>query len=282
MAFKDVLLALTTYREPTPVTAVDQAVMFAEALGARISAIACEVKVKPPGRIDFLADALLDIPAMVAAELQKSAANAQSLLAAFQEAAEKRGVFQEKILERCLTSEVAEMFVEYARLRDMTIIPVPEGDFIDQWYAEAVIFGSGRPTVVMPHVTRRPPSLGTVVVAWDFSRPAARAVWDAMPILQKAKIVRVVTVTSEKVIDSRRSGAELAKYLSRHGVTVDLETVDVGGRKIGDALRTYVEARDADLLVMGAYGHSKIRQFILGGATLGMLSRPPLPILLSH
>ena len=97
MAFKDVLVTLTTYPEPTPVSAVDDSVDLAAAFGAKISAIACEVKIRAPG--SPLGNYLLDIPAMVAAEIKKSATNAQQLLVAFQDAAEKRGVFQERISE---------------------------------------------------------------------------------------------------------------------------------------------------------------------------------------
>jgi hypothetical protein len=121
MSFKDVLVALTTYPEPTPVSAVDDAVDLAAALGAKISAIACEVEIKAPGSV--LGDYLLDIPAMVAAEAKKSATNAQQLLATFQDAAEKRGVFQERISEHCLTSEVPGVLIEYSRLRDLTREP---------------------------------------------------------------------------------------------------------------------------------------------------------------
>src|SRR5262245_30751632 len=282
MSFKDVLIALTTYPEPTPVSAVDDAIDVAAALGAEVSAIACEVKVRAPGSV--LGDYLLDVPAMVAAEAKKSATNAQQLLAAFQGAAEKSGVFQERISEQCLSSEVPQVLIEYARLRDLTILPVPEGDYFDQWYAESIIFGSGRPTVVLPHARKRTGSfaLDTVIVAWDFSRPAARAIADAMPILEKAKRVCVLTVTKEKAIDTRRSGPELAKHLARHGVDVVLDEVDAKGRGIGEAFEAHVTYRNADLLVMGAYGHSRIREFILGGATKRMLARPPVPILLSH
>jgi nucleotide-binding universal stress UspA family protein len=282
MSFKDVLVALTTYPEPTPVSAVDDAVDVAAALGAKISAIACEVKIRAPS--SPLGNYLLDIPALVAAEIKKSATNAQQLLAAFQDVAEKRGVFQERILEQCLTSDVPDVFIEYARLRDLTIVPVPEGDYIDQWYAESIIFDSGRPTVVLPYTRKRTGSfaLETVIVAWDFSRPATRAVADAMPILEKAKRVCVLTVTKEKSIDTRRSGAELAKHLARHSVEVVLDEVDAKGRSIGDVFEAHLTYRNADLLVMGAYGHSRIREFILGGATKRMLTRPPLPIFLSH
>ena len=282
MEVKDILLALTTYPEATPVSAVDEAVAFAAAVGARISAIACEVKIQAPGNV--LAGALLDVAALVAAEAKKSSTNAKALLTAFQDAAEKRGVFQDRILEKCLTSEAPGVLVEYARLRDLTIVPVPVGDYFDQWYAEAIIFGSGHPTLIMPHTRKRAGAfaLDVVAVAWDFSRPAARAVADALPLLEKAKKVHVLTVANEKVIELRRPTTEFAKYLGRHGVNVVLDTVDAADRRIGDILESYVTSCKADMLVMGAYGHSRIREFILGGATKSMLSRPPLPIFLSH
>ena len=283
MPFKDVLVALATYPEPTPVSAVDDAVALAVALGARISAIACEFKIpniQAPGTI--LGNALLDIPAMVAAMAKKSSTNAEKLLAAFQDAAEKSGIFQERILEQCLTSEAPDLFIEYARLRDLTIVPVPPGNHVEQWYAESIIFGSGRPIVILPHARKRAFALDTVIVAWDFSRAAARAVADSLPILEKAKRTRIVTVANEKVVDTKRSGPELAKHLARHGVNVVLDVVDAAGRSIGDVLEAHVTSRDGNLLVMGAYGHSRIREFILGGATKSMLARPPVPIFLSH
>ncbi|MGE5780260.1 MAG: universal stress protein [Hyphomicrobiales bacterium] len=282
MSFKDVLIALTTYPQPTPVSAVDDAIDLAAALGAKVSAIACEVKINVPGSL--LDRRFLNVPAMISAELKKSATNAQQLLATFQDAAEKRGNFQEQVLEHCLTSEVPEVLVEYSRLRDLTIVPVPEGDYLDQWYAESIIFGSGRPIVILPYARKRSGSfaLDTVIVAWDFSRPATRAMADAMPILEKAKRVCVLTVTKEKAIDTRRSSAELAKHLARHGADVVLDEVDAKGRSIGDVFEAHVTYRNADLLVMGAYGHSRLREFVLGGATKSMLSRPPVPILMSH
>ena len=282
MAVQDILLALTTYPKPTPVSVVDDAIDFAVALGARLSAIACEFKIETPG--NSLANALLEVPAMFAAEAKKSSTNAANLLSAFQAAAEKRGVFQDRISERCRTSEVTDLLIEYARVRDCTIVPVLEGEYVNQWYAEAIIFGSGRPTLIVPQTRKRAGtfSLNKVILAWDSGRPAARAVADALPILQKAKRVSVLTIINEKVIDTKRSGAELAKHLARHGVEVVLDKVDAAGRGIGDLLESYVTSCNADLLVMGAYGHSRMRDFILGGATKSMLSRPPLPIFLSH
>jgi len=169
--------------------------------------------------------------------------------------------------------------VEYARLRDLTILPASS----DQWYAEAVIFGSGRPTLILPtNLKRRPFQLATVAVAWDFSRAAARAISDALPLLELANKVHIVTVVNEKALDTRRSGEELAKNLARHGIDAVLDKVDAKGRPIGEVLESFTSSQGADLLVMGAYGHSKWREFVLGGATRSLLSKPPLPILLSH
>jgi len=282
MAFKDILLVLTSYPDPDPVSAVDEPIAFAVAVGARISAIACEIKFRAPPNI--FGGVLLDAPAIAAAETKKSSTNTQNLLAAFQSSADKAGVFQDRIVENCLPLEVPDVIVEYARLRDLTIVPSTESGSIGQGYAEAIIFGSGRPTLITPHVRKRAGefALNTVVVAWDFSRPAARAVADALPILEKAKHVRVLTVTNEKVIGARRSGAELAKHLARHGVEVVLDTVDAAGRSIGNVLESHVTSNNADLLVMGAYGHSRIRDLVMGGATKSMLSQPPVPIFLSH
>src|SRR4051812_2631833 len=103
MPFRDVLLAMTTYPAPTPLSAVDDAIDIAVAMGAKISAIACEVKIKAPS--SSMGDFLLDVPAMVASEVKKSATNVERLLAAFQDTATKKGVFQERIPEQCLTSE---------------------------------------------------------------------------------------------------------------------------------------------------------------------------------
>ena len=282
MAFKDALLQLSSYPEPTSAAANEQAVVFAGALGARISALTFKIEIPTAGNV--LANTLLDIPGMVAAERQKSAANAQALISAFESLATKRGVPHEQIVESCTTSQLAAIVTEHARMHDFTMIPIGEQAALQQYVAECVIFGSGRPTIVLPEAPKRgsPSSFDVVGVAWDISRPAARAVADAMPILERAKTVRVVTITQEKTIDTKRSSADLAKHFACHGIEAVLEEEEAAGRTIGQALEDYVTAREIDLLVMGAYGHSRLRDFILGGATKTIIAHPPLPVLLSH
>lgn len=282
MAFEDVLLSLTTYPEPTKTAAIEDAVAFAAALDSKISALACEVRISVPS--SPLGSSLLNVPAMVANEVKKSAAHVKDTLATFEKLADAAGVLKDCISEKCLTSEVPGVLIDYARLRDLTIIPLQEPDNIESWFAESLIFGSGRPVVVLPEsgTWNRRVGVDTVIVAWDFSRNASRAVFDAMPILKKAKRVYVLTITNEKKIDTKRSGAELAKYLASHGIDVSLDVVDAAGRRVDEVLAAQVALRDANLLVMGAYGHSRLRELVLGGATRAILAKPTVPTFLSH
>lgn len=277
MAFKDVLLTLTSYPQPTPVSVIDGAVEIAAVLDAHLAAISCEVHAEVRGSL--LGDAILDIPALVAREAAKSRDNAKALLAAFETSAAKSGIRHEIIFEQCATAGEAALLVDYARLRDLTIMAVPESH--DLGYAEEVIFESGRPTLILPTAPRTF-RLDAVCVAWDFSRTAARAVSDALPLLEAAKTVRIVTVTNEKALDSKHSAEELAKNLARHGVEVVLDKIDAGGKPIGEVLAAHVLSHGIDVLVMGAYGTPRWREFVLGGATRALLSKPPIPILFSH
>lgn len=280
MSYKDLLLNIASYPDSTPPEAVDVAAAFAGCIGARLSAIACEIRIELPG--SFLSPAFLNVPALADAEARKGREQAEAALAAFQQVAEGRGVFGERILERCHAPEAPRMLVEYARLRDLTIVPAEANELGGQPAAEALIFESGRPVLMVPREPRKPFVLDVVTVAWDFSRPATRAVGDALPLLTRAKRVHIVTVINEKRIDTTRSGPELAKHLARHGVDVILETVDAQGRSIGEALEAATRVHDSDLLVMGAYGHSRLREFVLGGATRSMMAHPPVPVLFSH
>jgi nucleotide-binding universal stress UspA family protein len=281
MAFKDILLVLITYPEAANPSQVQEAVSFGVSLDARISAVACIVKVCAPHH--ELSDAFIDIPALVASEMKKSSEVAVELLAVFEASAKKAGVFQESLTKTCFSSEAPNLLVREARLRDLTIVPAVLEGHNYRWYAESIIFGSGRPVVILPP-RGRTAELDTIAIAWDGSRPAARAVADALPILERASEVRVLTVLNEKELSSELEspGTELSNYLERRGIAAKPESIDAAGHPIGEVLGSYLTSNQADLLVMGAYGHSRVREFILGGATLSMLLTPPLPILLSH
>ncbi|MDP2800795.1 MAG: universal stress protein [Phreatobacter sp.] len=282
MAFKDLLFPLNSYPEATPVAAIEGAVGIAAALDASIAALAVHIELPHVGNV--LAKSLLDLPGMIAAEREKSEAGAKATIAVFEAAASRRGVAHDHVVESCPSSQLATLVTELARMRDMTVIPVGEESGLQHHVVESVIFGSGRPTLVFPAAAAAvtPAAFDAVGIAWDFSRPAARAVADALPILARARTVRIVTVTREKTIPTHRSAAELARHLARHGITAILDEEDAAGRPIGQALGDYAATHGLGLLVMGAYGHSRLRDFILGGATKTIVSQPPLPVLLSH
>jgi nucleotide-binding universal stress UspA family protein len=279
MTFKDILLVLVSYPKATDASQIQEAVSFALTLDARISAIACIVQVRAPS--EHLGEGF--VAGLVASERKKSSDLAAELLAAFEASAKKAGVFQESLTQTCFTSDVPDLLIQEARLRDLTIVPAILEDLNYQWYAESIIFSSGRPVLILPgRGSVREFAVDTVVIAWDGSRPAARAVADALPVLERAKEVRVLTVLNEKVLSSESPAAELAKYLERHGIVARPDCIDAAGRRIGEILKSYLTSHQADILVMGAYGHSRLREFILGGATRSMLLKPPLPVLLSH
>jgi nucleotide-binding universal stress UspA family protein len=279
MAFKDILLVLITYPEATSAPEVQKAVSFAASLDARISALACIEQVYVPGHL--LSSAFIDVPTLVASEMKNSSDVAAKLLEGFENSAKKAGVFQESLTKTCFTSDVPELLVHETRLRDLTVLPAVPENHNYRWYAESIVFGSGRPVVILP------PQGGefvphTVVIAWDGSRPAARAVADALPILERAKEVRVLTVLNEKELSSESPAANLSRHLERREIAAKLDCVDAAHRRIGEVFKSYLVSNKTDLFVMGAYGRSRVREFILGGATLSMLSNPLVPLLLSH
>ena len=278
MAFKDILVALTSYPEPTPVSVVEDAVSVA-AVARRASRRA--LLRDPRSSCRGTSFRPRSSAGMIAAETAKSRKNAQELLAAFDAAAEKAGILHEAILEKCITLEVPDLLVEYARLRDLTILSVPES--FDQWYAEAIIFGSGRPTLILPE-NPRPPAVpardrrGGLGFqprrrARDIRRPA-----DAGTGEEGSHRHRHQREGAGHQTFRRRAGQEPGP--ARHRCRAGQGRRQ--GRAIGTVLESYTSVAEVDVLVMGAYGHSRLREFVLGGATRSLLSKPPLPILFSH
>jgi nucleotide-binding universal stress UspA family protein len=284
MSFRDILLVLRPYPAGVSVGVVNSAVEMAAALAPRVSAIACAVTPRVPRSI--LGSGLIDVSGMVGEEYRKSKHDAEGLLEAFEEVAKRHRVFGERIFRTCRPYEVPEALAVCSRLRDLTILPVPRGGYVSQfdaqWDVETILFQSGHPAIVVPAEATGPVAFDTVIVAWDKSRAAARAIADAIPILQMAKHVRILTVTGEKPIESHHAGAELAHHLAFHGVDCVVDEVNAAGRSIGDVLEAQVAAHQAKLLVMGAYGHSRLQEFVLGGATKSMLGKPPTALFLSH
>lgn len=287
MSFRDPLVVLRPYPASTPDTAIVQAVRMAAAVAPRVSAIACGVAPKIPRSV--FGNSLFNVGGLVGEEKQKSARDVARVLATFSEEVARHGLaLSDSISEMRPSSEIPDVLADHARLYDLAIVPMPEGNYLSQfdaqWYVETIVFGSGRPTIIVPNAGepggRR--ALDTIIVAWDKSRAAARAIADALPVLRTAKQVRLLTVTGEKQFASERSAAELARHLALQDVPALVDEVDAAGRPIGEVLRQQVAIHRCDLVVMGGYGRSRIREFILGGATKAMLTHPPSALFMSH
>jgi nucleotide-binding universal stress UspA family protein len=277
----DILLPLTSFPVATGAQTIEAAVAFGGSIKAKMAAIAFEMDIRSP--IGLYADPI-GVGAILAADSEKSAASARDLLSSFEAIAIGRNVEHDHSLLRAKPIDIPTRVVEEARFRDLTVLPLKEGDAPGQTIAEELIFDSGRPVLILSDDAKRQAqnSFDSIAIAWDFGRAATRAVADALPLLKRGKSTRVFTVTDEKVINNSASITKFARHLEGHGIEATVDEVKSNGRAIGDVFNAYVAEHKVDLLVMGAYGHSKMREFILGGATVSMLSHPPTWILMSH
>ncbi|MBS0274001.1 MAG: universal stress protein [Proteobacteria bacterium] len=283
--YKDTLLALSSYPDVAPNYIIHQAVDIAHQLGAGVSALVQVLERKSISRSYSHSEWLVDVPGMIDNALQTSADGAKELLERFERIAKARGNFRDTLLEGTSPFPSAEKITEHARQRDLTFLPVPELIGLDELFHEAVIFGSGRPVILIPAVAERGAvshAIDRVVVAWDFGRASSRALADAMPILKAAEDVHIVTFFGEKSIPGHLAIGDLDRHLRTHGIHATFDTVDVEGQPIGKSIEVYVAKHKANLLVMGAFGHSRMMEFVLGGATRSILTAPPIPVFLSH
>ena len=170
-----------------------------------------------------------------------------------------------------------------ARLSDVCVLSAPQpGATLQRDLLIDLLFGAGVPLIVAPAEGKATARPRKVVVAWDGGRVAARAVRDSLPLLVEAETEEIVSVHGEKQIDSEASAADLAEHLRRHCAAVSAHVLPLDVDGVAATLRGHVRHGGADLLVMGAYGHSRLREFVLGGATRDALSQVQVPILMSH
>ena len=179
---------------------------------------------------------------------------------------------------------VSALFAQIARRFDLAIVGQAESEkkHPEQLIVEAALFESGRPVIVVPYIQTKSFTLDRVVICWDGGRAATRAIADAMPFLKRAKIIDVVMVTSESAKSDEIPGADIGQHLARHGLAVNIERLVGSGTDVSGSILSYVADASADFIVMGGYGHSRLREFILGGVTRSMLASMTAPTLLSH
>lgn len=183
-------------------------------------------------------------------------------------------------------ANVADAVINHARSADLVIVSQGgQNPWIDD-VPERVALESGRPTLVVPQEGDFEQIGKDVTIAWKPTKEAARAAFDSLPILKNAERVRILTVTetgdSQSDGSNRTSSDELASSLLRHGVHAETETVAQDDLSVANRLLVHTRRKYQDLIVMGVYGHSKFREFILGGVSRDVLQNTKVPVLLAH
>jgi nucleotide-binding universal stress UspA family protein len=282
MAIKDIFLPLVSYPTPTTVAAIEKGVAIAGYLGADISATAVELEIPAPARP--FARAFVPEGVEEAPEHQKSLLNSRQMLEAFEVAAKSSKVGHTRTIAPCSAEDMAALLVNRSRLSDLSLVAVKDYDGGQEKMIESLLFESGRPLLLFSEqsVDKLSNSFDHVAIAWDHSAQAARAVGDALPLLQSAKVVHILTAADKSTPSLLESGNALVGHLAKHGVEASFKMAKIDGSSVGKVFEAYVKANSIDLLVMGAYRHSRLREFVMGGATYTVLGHPPCWVLMAH
>ena len=134
----------------------------------------------------------------------------------------------------------------------------------------------------MPYTQKHGAKFDCVMIGWDGSRTAARAIGDAMPLLKVAKMIDVFTVATGPTKNTENPGVDIRQHLSRHGLNVEVKNIMAGDIDVTNAILNHAADTAADFMVMGGYGHSRLREYVFGGATRGILTAMTLPTLMSN
>jgi nucleotide-binding universal stress UspA family protein len=225
------------------------------------------------------------IPAeVIETQLDDNETAASAAIKSFNIATDQAGISAESLTTNAGLAAAGDHFARMARRFDLAIVGQAQPDIssVEQIIGETTLFESGRPVIMVPYIQEAPFKTDNVMICWDGSRTAARAVADAMPIIGKTGRVEIVIVASERGKQNEIEGADIGQHLARHGLKVDVHRISGGNIDVGDALLSHAADSGADLMVMGGYGHSRLRAFVLGGVTRSIFESMTVPVLLSH
>ena len=280
MPIKDIHLPLVGQPDDRSIAAIEKCVAVAGDLAARVEALAIEedISARPQVKVLSARDDVLT------GDLMQTATDARGLLRAFDDAAVRFGVRNVQELQKLPADDIAPAVAWRARLKDLSLVPVKTHSDQSERIIERLLFHSGRPILLCPETLAPdlPVALDDILIAWDHSAPAATAIADALPLLQSAASVRIVTATDKASAEELQSGTALVDHLAEHGIKSSFETVGIGGSSVGKVFGAYVRSNRIDLLVMGAYRHSRLSETIWGGATKTVIGQPPCWVMMSR
>jgi nucleotide-binding universal stress UspA family protein len=274
---KDIVVNLTG--DAPQEFAADYAISLARLFDAHIAGIGFIYEPVIPGTV------MGGIPTdLIEAQREENTRAAKVATDRFEAAASRAGLSVEVRLLDASVAGAADLFGRIARRFDLAVVGQarPQEGASEELLIEGALFESGRPVVVVPHVQTQGVTLDRVLVCWDGSRPATRAIADALPFLRRAKAIDIVAVSGERGKGSELVGTNMARHLARHGLKVELKRLSAGNVDVPAAITAHAVETGAAFMVMGGYGHSRLREFILGGVTRTVLTSSTIPVLMSH
>ncbi|WP_341987946.1 universal stress protein [Azorhizobium sp. AG788] len=275
---RDILVNLTQGAERDP--AAHYAAALAGAFKAHLTGLAVTYELDvPPFYMGALPTDFID------QQIRDNEVAAEKAAAKFTAIATEAGVGSSVRTLSASLGEAARSFAELSRLFDLTVVAQPDPDRPgpEEVIAEAALMDSGRAVLLVPYVQKPPFALNRVVVAWDGSRASARALAESFPLLHHAKHLEVFSVRRHDDDDTTPAAADLERHLGHHGLSANLRHLVLGsGESVSAAILNEVSDQGADLVVMGGYGHSRLREMVLGGVTRDILESMTVPVLMAH
>jgi nucleotide-binding universal stress UspA family protein len=186
---------------------------------------------------------------------------------------------------RTSRGDAAEVAPVHARYADLVVVGQPntsDASGVEPEFAERLVLAAGRPVLVIPYAGNFAEVGRRVLVAWNAGREATRALTDAIPMLREAKEVHVIAFNPVGMPHGEVPGADIGLYLARHGIKVNVSQQTAADVDVGNQLLSRAADLDIDLIVMGAYGHSRLKELVLGGVTRTILESMTVPVLMSH
>jgi nucleotide-binding universal stress UspA family protein len=273
---KDIVVALSVGGSRD--VAADYALSVAGAFNAHLTGVAFAYEPVIPGNV------MGGVPASLIESSRAESRNAAKAAAERVEKAQDAGLSVETRIVDATLVGAADLFGRIARRFDVSVVgqAEPNRAGAQDLIIEAALFQSGRPVIVVPYIQRAGLALDRVLIGWDGSRTAARAIGDAIPLFARAKAVEIVIVATDRAKSDEITGAAIARHLARHGLSVDVKRIVASDIDVASTLLSHAADSGTDFMVMGGYGHSRLREWVLGGATRGILQSMTVPVLMSH
>lgn len=276
--YKSLLVSIPTERSPQPV--IDGAISLAARCQAQLDAVSVGYE---SSSLPLVAEGGAAVASIFEVEREKALERAQAALAVFEAEAKRAGLVHSSRAISALQGEAAAILGATARLYDLAVVSQPEfaRDTFDNTLSQEILFQSGGPVLFMPYTFKGAFQAKRVGICWDGSRLAARAVRDAMPLLEQAEAITVITINAANV-PADATAAHLQRSLSRLKVPTTIDSLKSEKANIQSSILSLAADESLSLLVMGGYGHSRLKETVFGGVTRDMLESMTVPTLMSH